>query len=204
MDTLEQILSESYKLFHQYGVKSVTMDDIAKKLSISKKTLYKHFSNKKDLVFHIMKKQIKFTEEKCKKMCSEADNAIHELFLVMEMVREIFHNINPSLLYDLQKYHPKTWQLMEDHQNGFIHDMIKKTLNRGIEEKIFRDSLNVEVLTKLRLVEMQASFNTEIFSPIQYNIEEVQIVMMEHFILGITTLKGHELALKYQKRMKNA
>ena len=203
MDIREQILSESYKLFHHFGIKSVTMDDIAKKLSMSKKTLYKYFSNKKDLVFHIMETQIKNTEDHCINVCSNAENAIHELLMVMEMIKQIFHNMNPSLLFDVQKYHPKTWQLMEDHQNGFIHDMIGKTLGRGIEEGLFRKNLNIKILTKLRLEEMRSSFNPETFPSTEYNIEEVQIVMMEHFILGITTLKGHELAIEYQNRMKN-
>jgi len=199
----ENILIESFKLFHQFGVKSVTMDDIAKKLSISKKTLYKHFSNKKELVFHIMQMQIKGTESRCKDMFSKADNAIHELFLIREMVKKIFHNMNPSLLYDIQKYHPKTWKLMEEHQNGFIRDTIADNLQKGIDEGLYRESLDINILTKLRLEEMKASFNIEIFSPLEYNIEQVQIVMMEHFILGVTTLKGHEVGIEYQKKLRN-
>ena len=204
MEIQEQILIESYKLFHKYGIKSVTMDDIAKQLSMSKKTLYKHYKNKKELVMKIMEVQIADTENRCINMFESADNAIHELLLVMEMIKTIFHDINPSLLFDLQKYHPKSWLLMENHQNGFVHDMIEKALVRGVKEKLFRESLNIKILTKLRLEEMKASFNSEIFSPLEYNMEEVQIVMMEHFILGITTLKGHEMALEYQKKVKNA
>ena len=204
MEIQEQILIESYKLFHKYGIKSVTMDDIAKQLSMSKKTLYKHFVNKKELVMNIMEVQISDTENRCVNMFESADNAIHELLLVMEMIKTIFHDINPSLLFDLQKYHPKAWLLMEAHQNGFVHDLIEKTLERGVKEKLFRESLNIKILTKLRVEEMKASFNAEIFSPQEYNMEEVQIVMMEHFILGITTLEGHEMALEYQKKMKNA
>ena len=180
------------------------MDDIAKQLSMSKKTLYKHYKNKKELVMKIMEVQIADTENRCINMFESADNAIHELLLVMEMIKTIFHDINPSLLFDLQKYHPKSWLLMENHQNGFVHDMIEKALVRGVKEKLFRESLNIKILTKLRLEEMKASFNSEIFSPLEYNMEEVQIVMMEHFILGITTLKGHEMALEYQKKVKNA
>ena len=203
MSTENQILSESYALFHQFGIKSVTMDDIAKKLSISKKTLYKYHANKKGLVLKIMETQIRETENECIEMCSKADNAIHELLLLMEMVKRIFHNINPSLMYDLQKHHPKSWGLMEIHQNVFLYEMIKVVLNRGVEEKLFRQTLNVKILTKMRLEELKSSFNAEIFPPSEYNMEELQIVMLEHFILGISTLEGHEMAIKYQLEMKN-
>lgn len=203
MDTEGQILNEAYALFHQFGIKSVTMDDIARKLSMSKKTLYKYHANKKSLVLKIMETQIRQTENECIEMCSKADNAIHELLLVMEMVKRIFHNINPSLMYDLQKHHPRSWKLMEIHQNEFLYDMIMTTLSRGVKEKLFRESLNIKILTKMRLEEMKASYNAEIFPPSDYNMEELQVVMLEHFILGISTLEGHEIALKYQKEMKN-
>lgn len=204
MGIKESIINQSYQLFHKYGIRSVTMDDIAKELSMSKKTLYKYFSNKKDLVFHIMKGQIQDSEKRSFELVKKSKNAIHEFFMVMEMVKTIFHNINPSLLYDLQKYHPKSWALMEKHQNEFIYDMIFQNLKKGIEEKLFRKNLNIEVLVKLRIEEMKTSFNPEIFPPPKYNMEEVQIVMMEHFILGITTLEGHKLANEYQNEQKSS
>lgn len=204
MSAKNQILEESYKLFHQFGIKSITMDDIAKHLSISKKTLYKHFKSKKDIVYEVMKKQIDYTETFSLKVFSESDNAIHELFRVMEMIRKIFHGMNASLLFDLQKYHPKSWRLMEDHQRNFVQDLIGKTLQRGMEEGLFRKDLNVNILIKLRLEEMKSAFDPIIFPSTEYNMEEVQIVLMEHFILGITTLEGHEMVLEYQKKMKNA
>ena len=178
------------------------MDDIAKQLGMSKKTLYKYFSNKKELVFEITKNQIDSTEALCNSQFINAKDAIHELFMVMEMLKMIFHNINPSLIFDLKKYHTKAWGLMEEHQDGFIHDMLYRVLQKGVDEKLFRNNLNIKILTKLRLEEIKASFNSEIFSAAEYNMEEVQIVMLEHFILGITTLEGHKLALEYQKEVK--
>lgn len=204
MDIQKQILDQSYQLFHKYGIKSVTMDDIAKELAMSKKTLYKHFSNKKDLVFQITKSQIGETEKMCFTQFKDSKDSIHELFMIMEMLKMIFHNINPSLLFDLRKHYPKSWRLMEDHQNIFIPNMISKTLKRGVKEKLFRSDLNIGIITKLRIEEIKASFNPEIFSPQEYNMEELQIVMLEHFILGITTLEGHKLAIEYQNQAKKA
>jgi len=179
------------------------MDFIAKQLSISKKTLYKHFSNKKELVFQIIKKQISDTEKECNTLFETAENVIHELYLTIEIIKTFFHNINPYFVFDLQKHHPKSWQLVEEHQNKFIHDMILRILQKGIEDNYFREDLNIQILTKLRLEEIKISFNSKIFPPTEYNMEEVQIVMMEHFILGITTLKGHQLAIDYQKQGKS-
>ena len=180
------------------------MDDIAKNLSMSKKTLYKFFQNKKDLVFHAVLNRIKQTEIKVYELRNESENAVHEFFLVLDMVRSIFRYINPSLLYDLKKHHPKSWVLMEKHQNEFIYSVILESLKRGIEEKLFRNDLHVEILTKLRIEEIKTSLDSEIFPPDQYNMEEVQVVMLEHFILGITTLEGHKLVNEYQNKEKSS
>lgn len=176
------------------------MDDIAKEMAMSKKTLYKYFENKEELVYEVSKQQIVHNECQCMGTCDMAENAIHELILMMIRVRELFKGMNPSVMFDLQKYYPKAWKVMEQHKHVFIKQMIEENLRRGIEEGLYRDDINVGILAKLRIEEIKLSFNPEIFG--SYNMEDVQVTLLEHFMLGITTIKGHELANDY-KKLKN-
>ena len=193
----KQILQESYKLFHQFGIRSVTMEDISKHLSISKKTLYKYFSKKEDLVYQIAKGKIKANELKCIEICNASDNAIHEMILMMQILRELFKGMNSSVLFDLQKYYNKAWQLMEEHQNVFVRHLIEKNLARGIKEQLYRKDINIAILAKLRLEEVRLSFNPLVFEG--HTLEEVQLSLLEHFMLGITTIKGHTMANEYKE-----
>jgi AcrR family transcriptional regulator len=199
MEIHQQIFQESFKLFHQYGIKSVSMDDIAKKLSISKKTLYKHFSNKQDLVYQIVSHQAKSNESDCICVTEKSDNAIHELMLMMITLREMFKGMNPSLLFDLQKFYPKAWKIIEEQQDIFVKQMIFKNLKQGVEEGLYRSDINENILAELRLEEIKLTFNTEVFKG--HAMEDVQICLLEHFMMGITTIKGHKLANEYKNKI---
>lgn len=201
MEMENAIIETSFKLFHRYGIKSVTMDDLSKEMGMSKKTLYKYFANKEALVKEVTKAQIQFNQNNCLQIANNAENAIHELILMMGSLRELFHDINPSLIFDLQKYHPKVWKIMEEHQNTFIQEMIVANLERGIKEGLYRKKLKLTILARLRMHELWLSFNPDSFPSDQFKMEEVQLELLEHFMFGISTIKGHELANQYKKQI---
>ncbi len=202
MELKEQIILESHQLFYQYGAKSVTMDDIARHLGISKKTLYKYFTKKDELVETITRYSMKLSEEECVLCAEKADNAIHELFMTMDIIRKQFKGMNPSLVYDLQKYYKKAWDIIEEHENEFVVKLLVDNLERGIAAGLYREDINIGILAKLRIEEMKMCFNEEIFSSQDYNIGELHIILLEHFMLGITTIEGHQLANDYHKKLK--
>src|SRR5688572_8916664 len=110
-DVKDKILEAAFGLFCLRGIKSVSMDDIAQHLGVSKKTIYKWFENKDEVVFASTQRYLQQMEQNCECIIRTTDNAIHELLKIMDMNKEIFSKIHPSIFYDLQKYHPKTWQL---------------------------------------------------------------------------------------------
>ncbi|MDX5442703.1 MAG: TetR/AcrR family transcriptional regulator, partial [Hymenobacteraceae bacterium] len=122
-----------------------------------------------------------------------------EIFKIMEMNKKIFANIHPSIFYDLQKYHATTWQLWNNHKNEFILHQIKENIWRGIREGLFRSDLDVEVMGRLRLAQVDIVFNADVFPPQQFDARKVQMEVVEHFMLGIATLKGHKLINKYKE-----
>ena len=204
MEVQERIMLKADELFRRYGIRSVTMDEIANQLGMSKKTIYQYYTDKDQLVEAVAEKEISFSQESCLKDMAASTNAIDEIFRVMAFVEVMFRNMNPAMLYDLEKYHPAGYRKFLQHKNIFLSDMIKRNLERGIEEELYRPEINIEVLTRLRLENMMLGFNTEVFSPSKFNLVELQHELIEHFLYGVATLKGYKLIIKYkQQRINN-
>lgn len=196
-----QILHTAFELFNSYGIKSVTMDDICKQLGISKKTIYKFVDNKNELVHKIMQSKLEYSENECSCFQNEAKDPIHEIIMIMDMIRSMFNNTNSSLLYDLQKYHHETWALLEKHKNEFIHSMMVDNLKRGIKMGLYHKNIKVDILAIMRVEVMKISFLPSFNPENKYTLEEIQFELLNHFLMGITTIEGHELAENYKKNL---
>jgi AcrR family transcriptional regulator len=203
MEVQERIREKADQLFRRYGIRSVTMDDIATELGISKKTIYQYYADKDCLVDAVAIDEIGFSQQSCMKDMAESANAIEEIFRVMEFVEVMFRNMNPSMIHDLEKYHPAGYKRFLEHKNKFLFDMIKRNLERGIKEELFRSEINIEIMTRFRLESMMIAFNAELFPSSKFNLAELQQEIIEHFLYGLATLKGYKLILKYkQQRLK--
>ncbi|RDV15493.1 TetR/AcrR family transcriptional regulator [Pontibacter diazotrophicus] len=198
-DTRSKILEAAFGMFCQRGIKSVSMDDIAQHLAMSKKTLYKWFKNKDEVVYEALANFLSFVQQDCQSDVENAGNAIEELFHAMEMTKKIFTSIHPSIFHDLQKYHRDSWNLWQQHKVKFILEMIKQNIHRGMQEGLFRQDLDVETIARLRLVMIEMPFDAQLFPPYEFNIAKVQKDSLEHYMLGIATLKGHKLINEYKQ-----
>jgi len=203
MEMQERIRQKADELFRRYGIRSVTMDEIAAQLGISKKTIYQFYADKDQLVDAVAMDEIRYSQQCCQRDQLLSANAIEEIFRVMEFVEIMFRNMNPSMLYDLEKYHPSGYKKFLEHKNKFLYDMIKRNLERGIQEELYRPEINVEILTRFRLESMMLALNTEIFPPSKFNMVTLQQEIIEHFLYGVATLKGYKLILKYKQQRIN-
>ncbi|GAA4306399.1 TetR/AcrR family transcriptional regulator [Nibribacter koreensis] len=199
MDTRERILQEALFLFLQRGIKAVSMDDVATHLGVSKKTIYKWFANKDELVYECMNQHISGMENTCCQALGNANNAMEAMFQIVEMVRGLMRQVHPTIFYDIQKYHPETWKLWQNHKDGFFLKQTKEHIQRGIKEKLFREDIDVEIVSRLRLAEVEMGFNSEIYPATQFDLQKVQIALLEHYILGLATIKGHKLVNQYKQ-----
>ena len=198
METKDRILSRTRALFMRNGIKSVSMDDIANNLGMSKKTLYKTFANKDELVLAVMTNNLNAAQSECTYVASHAADAVQEMLNISAWADEQFGNVHPSIFYDLKKYYPTAWALFSTHKSSFILDQITRNLHRGIAEGLFRSDLDVEVLARLNLAQIELTFNPDLYPPAQFAPSRVNKVFDEHFLLGVATLKGHRLFNKYQ------
>jgi len=199
VDTKSKILNGAEELFFKYGIKSVTMEDIAKHLGISKKTIYQFYSDKNELVEIFMAERLKENEYECRLIAKNAANVIEIFFALMEHLGVMFSNMNPKLFYDLQKYHPTTWKLFKQFKEGFIELMVQDSLKRGMKEGFVRKDINTKIIARLRMEEVEMGFNPELFPPNKFKIIDVQLALLDHFLHGVCTLKGHKLINKHKQ-----
>jgi AcrR family transcriptional regulator len=199
MEIKDRILLAARELFTLRGIKSVSMDDIATHLSMSKKTLYKWFENKDQIVEGVMRHHLGQTQSECEVLLCSAGSAIAELFGMMDWMRSQFTEMHPSIFHDLQKYYPASYKLWLEHKNHYILEQITDNLRRGVQEGLYRADLDIEVLARLRLGQIEMAFNPGMFPPRTFDLQRVSLVALEHFMLGVATLKGHKLINQYRQ-----
>jgi len=198
MEIKDRILTESLGMFFRQGIRRVTMDDIANHLAVSKKTIYSCFKDKDEIVQKACESFL--NENRCmlKEYSQESKDAIHEIIISMQKLHETFSNLNPVLFDDMQRYYPKTWKLFLKFKEESIAATIEKNLKKGIAEQLYRPDINLKILVRLRLEEVAMGMNAEVFPPSQFKIHEVQLALLDHFLHGIVTVKGHRLINKYK------
>ncbi|MEO7961725.1 MAG: TetR/AcrR family transcriptional regulator [Ginsengibacter sp.] len=199
MEIKDRIKLKADELFRRYGIKSVTMDDIASQLGVSKKTIYQSFSDKNELVDEVIGNILQFNRECCQRDKSKASNAIDEVYLAMEMMQAMFDNMNPSIIFDIERNHPATYKKFLDHKYEYLFKIVRENIERGKLEELYRPEIDAEVIAKIRLETMMLPFNEEIFPKTKYSLVRLQQELIECFLFGLVTLKGYKLITKYQK-----
>ncbi|MEO6883061.1 MAG: TetR/AcrR family transcriptional regulator [Bacteroidia bacterium] len=201
MNPEEKILQTAIELFFKYGIKSVTMDDIAKQLSMSKKTIYNYYRNKDEIVLALTTAHFKGNILECEALAKNSKDAVFEMVGMMHQLRVMFARMNPTVVYDLQKYHPEAWQLFKNFKENHISKLVEDNLKKGIEQGLYREDIDVKIMVRLRLEEVEMASVPTIFNPQKFDLKEVQMELLNHFLHGITTIKGHKLIEKYKKMM---
>lgn len=169
------------------------MDDIARHLGISKKTIYQFFADKNELVIALVKKKLEEDEVHMCSMISQSTDVIEQMLNMMKCSEEILSRINPIIIHDLQKYHPEAWQMFQQFKAEVVESTLVKLLSQGMEQGYIRKELNVKVLARMRVAQVEMGFNTQLFPLAEFSPWVVQHQLLEHFNYGICTLKGHHL-----------
>lgn len=193
----DRILDTARTLFFRNGIKSITMDDIATEQGISKKTIYQYYKDKNALVSALTRNQMECQHQDMCHIREESKNAIQELLESMKYMGQIFTKINPAMFYDLRKYHPLAWNQFRSFKEKELAGFIEENLRKGMKQGLYRKNLKIRILARLRLEEIELAFDPKAYPPEQFNILEVQLTIMEHFLQGVVTLKGHKMLNKH-------
>jgi len=197
MDVKERILTKATDLFMKYGIRSITMDEIAAQLGISKKTIYQFFTDKDDMVTAVIDQEIQRSQTDCITFHKQSENAVHEIFLALESHEELLKSTNPLMLYDLEKHHPRSYRKLKEFKYEFLYRVIFENLQWGMTEGLYRSDIQLDIVTKSRIEAAFLIFNLDLFPHSRYKIMEVSYELSMLFIHGVVTGKGKELIEKY-------
>jgi AcrR family transcriptional regulator len=199
METKDRILKGAEELFFRFGIKSITMDDIARHLGMSKKTIYQFFEDKDEVVYTLMQEKLKEDEREFTEISEKSANFIEEVFGHMKKMGAIIGSANPSIFYDLQKFYPASWKLFQSFKEECICRMVEGSIEKGKKQGLVRGDVNTRIMARLRIEEIEMGFTPDKFPPDKYKLLEVQLALIEHFLYGICTLKGHKMINKYKQ-----
>jgi AcrR family transcriptional regulator len=197
-----KILQGALELFLKYGIRSVSMDDVARHLSISKKTIYQYFVDKDDIVTQSTSHHMDQVKASFDEITKVSKSALDELMRIQDFMSRNMQELNPTLLFDLKKYHSKAWNGWLEHKNKDIRDSVVRNLKQGIEEGLYRSNLNPEILATLRVESVQWIFDGQITTD-KFRAIDIQTQMLDHFMYGLLTDKGRKLYEKYKQEPTN-
>lgn len=191
----KSIIHKTAQLFLTYGIKSVSMDDIARELGKSKKTIYQFIKDKNDLVAKVLDTVI--SEKDCEFHAIEENPDLNVIERIIEGIKHavtILRDHNPSTEYDLKKYYPEHYRKLYQFKFNLIYNNIKKNLTEGIEEGYFRDDLNIEVIARLQTGIYLHILNPEndIFTPDDIRSGSSYIEIMKYHFNAIVNEKGRK------------
>jgi hypothetical protein len=110
--------------------------------------------------------------------------------------------MNPSVLFDMEKYHPSMFKKYKEFKNGFLYGMIKSNIERGINEGLYRSDIDIDILTRFRIHCIMLSCNSDAFPVNQNQVVHIEMQILEHFLYGLATPKGQQLIEEYKQQRK--
>jgi len=188
-----QILEASSKLYMKHGIRSVSMDDLARHLGISKKTIYQYFENKDALVTAMIMSHVEQEREEVNKILSSSENAIEQMQQIARMALRTLAEVSSGTMFDLQKYYRKQWITITDLHKKLIHSVIKQNIERGIEEGIYRPEIEAEIIARLYGEMAFSIVNADVFSMNKFSMQEVYKQAFHYHINGILSVKGDKI-----------
>ena len=187
---MKEIIAKVSELYMKYGIKSITMDDVARELGISKKTLYLHFKDKDHLVNSVVNYTMDSQHEAMQKITKMKINAIEELLMVSKLITQLLKNTNPSATYDLQKYYPEIWKNISRDRRDHIYKQIADNMKRGIKEGLYRSDLNIDIIAHFYLFRLEMTNTLDLIVENKYTYEEIFNNFFSYHIRGIANQKG--------------
>ncbi len=198
----KDIIRKVAQLYKKYGVKSVTMDDVARELGISKKTLYELFSDKQHLVKAVVEQEIIFNDLRLQKQKNNSENALQEIFQIFHFHLQMLKEYNPSLEFDLKKYYPEIYSRLKRIKRKKIWETTLNNLIKGKREGFYRKELNEEIITKLNVLRIESLSESDLFSQEEVYSHEFSKEMFLYHLYGILTPMGIEYLNKNIEQLK--
>ena len=193
----DNIIHKSAELFLNLGFKSVTMDDIAHEMGISKKTIYVHFANKTKLVEAVTFELFETICDGIDDICESANNPIEELYSIKMFVMQHLKNEKTSPHYQLKKYYPKIHTELKFKQFEKMHQSVQESLEHGVATGVFRHTIDVDFISRMYFTGMTGIKDNMFFPPKHYEMNYLMESYLEYHLRAIVTEKGLQILNKF-------
>ena len=199
-DLRAQVVEAATRRFNRHGFKSVTMDDIARELGMSKKTLYQVVANKQELIDAVLDADMANDDAQVARACAESADAVDEMLRIARYFTEQMRETSPAALYDLQKYYRPSWERLDAHHNDERIAHVRANLRRGQEEGLYRDDLHRELVAHLFVAAPQAFLDVDRFPLRQQDWDVILGQFMAYHLNGVVNDRGRALLQDYLTR----
>ena len=201
-EELKNILQKVRELYMKYGIKSITMDDVALELGISKKTLYQYVTDKDDLVGKFVFNEIELRQEEICKCFKTGFNAIEELLEISIFMNKLIRDQNPATDHDLKKYYPHHYQKMVNVRREGTFNYILQNMKKGMAEGLYRDDIDAEIISKLYISRVESIHLNDLFTVEEFTSLKLFIELLNYHIRGIATENGIMVLNKKLKELE--
>lgn len=191
------VLHKARELFFTYGLKSISMDDLAKQSGVSKKTIYQAVADKQELVGKVVDELIECHKNTLTNSIKAVENAVAELVSLSCLPFDALASININFFYELEKFFPAEWQKLVEHRQKFMLPTIVKNLKRGIEEGLYRNELDIDFTAAIRLQQIATALNPTGFNTKKVDARRLINELTLFYLHSITTTKGKRFINKY-------
>ena len=190
MSQLNNIIAKSAELFLRYGVKNLTMDEIAKQLGMSKKTIYLYVANKSDLVKKVMQAHLDKEDTFIKEVQKSSKNALEENLRTMTFMSQELQGFNAVVFFELQKYYPESYALFNEHREKVALRRILNNLKAGIKEGLYRKDIDTEIVSRIFVSALDILIDQQRFPSKKYHFYNLYKEFVNYHLGGILTPKG--------------
>ena len=196
----KEIIKITTELFLSLGFKSITMDDISKKMGISKKTLYEYFENKEMLVRASTSMKYNEVMNSIIEIKKSAKDPIMEVYLIKKELLQHLSNETTSPQYQLQKYYPEIYHELKEKEFKIFNKMFKESLKKGIKMSLFRKEIRIKFITRIYFNGLRGIRDINLFPLDKYKIDELITDFFEYHLRAISTKKGLSLLKNYKQK----
>lgn len=199
-DTLNKILATATQLFFKYGIRSVSMDDLARELGVSKKTLYQYVDNKADLVQKAIEVHFNLEEKTMRQIAATHENAIDEMLAIANQIIQMLGDMNPTIAFDLKKYYRSSWEWVENHRKQVLYKTIVNNITNGVAQGLYRQNLKPELIALFYIAK------SESIVALEHNYKPVEafIEFFKYHIYGIASEQGGAYLKNNLQKVKNS
>jgi AcrR family transcriptional regulator len=186
----QALLMKSRELFMKHGVKSLTMDDIAKEMGMSKKTIYQFVDNKCELILLTMQDFLAEERALMDTILKNSSNSVDEMIRMIDYWLQVVREFNATTLNEVQKYYPETWKMYNDYRFNFLLGLIKVNLENGVKEGYYRIDMDTDIISKIYVLATEILLNQELFPAKQYTYLNIYREFLGYHLRGIVSTKG--------------